>query len=149
MPDPRGEPETTMFDYLEKNVDYMHYLGKKGFEFVTSPRYRSRARVNSSVIRTQKANQQFNWNGDFVFEELNDDIHCEKVKKRGYLGEYGGKKGYVRQLTPKECANLMGFSSNFVIDVPTTQAYRQVGNSIVVNVLEAIVEQILKVETFE
>ena len=26
---------TTMFDYLEKDIPTKHYLGKKGFEFVT------------------------------------------------------------------------------------------------------------------
>ena len=56
-----------MFDYLDDDVEVKHYLGKKGFEFVTNPKYKNRARVNPEIIQTQKANQQFNWNGDFVF----------------------------------------------------------------------------------
>lgn len=34
----------------------------------------------------------------------------------------------------------MGFSDSFKIVVPNVPAYRQIGNSIVVNVLEAILE---------
>lgn len=149
MPEPLGELTTTMFDYLEKEIHHLHYLGQKGFNFVTNPKYKNRARVNSPIIRTQKANQQFNWNGDFVFEEESDIVHNELIKKRGYLGDYNNRRGYIRQLTPKECAKLMGFSNDFVIDAPTMHAYRQVGNSIVVNVLEAIVKEILRVESFE
>ena len=39
----------------------------------------------------------------------------------------------------------MGFSDTFKIVVPNVPAYRQAGNSIVVNVLEAIFKEILKV----
>ena len=57
-----------------RKVDPKHYLGQKGFEFVTAPKYRNRARVNPEIIQTQKANQQFNWNGDFVFVPLAEVI---------------------------------------------------------------------------
>ena len=47
-----------------------------------------------------------------------------------------------RRLTPRECARLMGFdrpkSSNFVIPVSDTQAYRQFGNAVVVPVVQAV-----------
>lgn len=43
-----------------------------------------------------------------------------------------------RRLTPRECANLMGFPSDFVIPVSDTQAYKQFGNSVVVPVVTAI-----------
>ena len=47
--------QTEMKDYLEKDIEARHYLGKKGFEFVTNPKYRNRARVNSKIIQTRKA----------------------------------------------------------------------------------------------
>ena len=90
---------TTMFDYLEAKVDTKHYLGKKGFEFVTNPKYINRARVNSKIIRTQKANQQFNWNGDFVFEELDRKKHTPDILQRAYIGKWEGKTGVCRQLS--------------------------------------------------
>ena len=135
---------TTMFDYLEPKVETKHYLGKKGFEFITNPKYRNRAKINSNIIRTQKANQQFNWNGDFVFEELNEIKHTPEVLKRAYVGKWKNKRGVCRQLSYRECLRLMGFSDSFKIVVPNVPAYRQAGNSIVVNVLEAIVKEIMK-----
>lgn len=139
----------TMFDYLEKNVDPKHYLGKKGFEFVTNPKYKNRARVNKDIIQTEKANQQFNWNGDFVFEELNKVENNKEIMDRAYVGTFEGKKGVIRQLSYRECMRLMGFSDEYKIVVPNVPAYRQAGNSIVVNVMEEVIKEILKVVSFD
>lgn len=141
--------ETTMFDYLEPSVDPKHYLGKKGFEFVTNPRYKNRARVNHKVIQTEKANQQFNWNGDFVFEELDSKKHTPKILERAYVGSWNGKRGVCRQLSYRECMRLMGFPDSYKIVVPNVPAYRQAGNSIVVNVLEAVVSEIIRTGVFD
>lgn len=143
--------QTEMKDYLEKDIEARHYLGKKGFEFVTNPKYRNRARVNSKIIQTEKANQQFNWNGDFVFEPLSS-IEKRKNKaailNRAYISNWNGQQGAIRQLTHRECLRLMGFSDTFKIVVPNVPAYRQAGNSIVVNVLEALFDQIFKAVDF-
>lgn len=40
-----------------------------------------------------------------------------------------------RRLTPRECARLMGFPDTFRIPVSDTRAYKQFGNSVVVNVM--------------
>lgn len=138
--------ETTMFDYLEPKPEVRHYLGKKGFEFVTNPKYEGRARVNKNVIQTQKANQQFNWNGDFVFEKLAHVQKNKEILNRAYVGEWNGEKGVIRQLTYRECLRLMGFADTFKIITPNVWSYRHAGNSIVVNVLENIVKKILEVE---
>lgn len=135
---------TTMFDYLEKDIPTKHYLGKKGFEFVTNPHYKNRARVNRKIIQTQKANQQFNWNGDFVFEPLDPIKHNQEILDRAFVGTYEGQVGVARQLTHRECMRLMGFPDSYKIVVPNIWAYRQAGNSIVVNVLEAITREVLK-----
>lgn len=143
------ELKTTMFDYLEDEpVATKHYLGKKGFEFVTNPKYKNRARINVDVIQTQKANQQFNWNGDFVFVPFDKVKDNKEIMNRAYVGEWNGQKGVVRQLTYRECMRLMGFSDKYKITVPNVPAYRQAGNSIVVNVLEALVKEIMKVVDF-
>ncbi len=48
-----------------------------------------------------------------------------------------------RRLTPRECARLMGFSERFKIVVSDTQAYRQFGNSLVVQVAAEIAKAIV------
>ena len=130
-------------DFYEINIPVKFYLKEKGFKFVTSPKNRGRAKINSNIIRTQKRNQQFNWNGDFVFEEL--DKVSREVKEVAYVGVYNGKKGVARKLTPRECHRLMGFGDDFIIDEHDVDAYKQSGNSIVVNVLSELVKEIMKV----
>lgn len=48
----------------------------------------------------------------------------------------------IRKLTPRECMRLMGFRDDFKIAVPDTAAYMEAGNSIVVDVLIAILKQL-------
>jgi len=43
-----------------------------------------------------------------------------------------------RRLTPRECARIMGFSDNFKMPVSDHQAYRQLGNSVVVPIVKKI-----------
>jgi DNA (cytosine-5)-methyltransferase 1 len=53
----------------------------------------------------------------------------------------------IRKLTPKECWRLMGFDDEDIEKAAkvnsNTQLYKQAGNSIVVNVLEAILTNLL------
>ena len=51
-------------------------------------------------------------------------------------------KGRFRKLTPRECLRLMGFDDSFRIVVSDTAAYKQAGNSIIVDVLMALLKQI-------
>lgn len=54
----------------------------------------------------------------------------------------------IRRLTPKECWRLMGFDDEDYEKAAkvnsNTQLYKQAGNSIVVNVLESILKNLLK-----
>lgn len=51
-------------------------------------------------------------------------------------------QGWFRKLTPRECLRLMGFDDNFQIVCSDTETYKQAGNSIVVDVLMALLRQI-------
>lgn len=61
-----------------------------------------------------------------------------------YGGGVGAKTGLylvddvVRKLSPRECARLQGFPEDFRIHPRPSQAYKQFGNSVSINVLEAI-----------
>ena len=53
----------------------------------------------------------------------------------------------IRKLTPRECFRLMGFTDadfDRIQGISNTQLYKMAGNSIVVNVLEAIFKQLFK-----
>lgn len=50
-----------------------------------------------------------------------------------------------RRLTPRECARLMGYPDNYIIEsVSEVQAYRQCGNSVIVPLITAVSEQLVK-----
>lgn len=184
--------EYKMQDFLEDYTDSKYYLKEKGIKFVTSSKNKNKryTQINGDVMLCQKANQQFNWHGDFVFESVNasdfDDFifDVNLVEEKYYLSDKvrnyvlaGGtknfktstktdleiarpllqtmhkmhragvdnyvthNKGRIRKLTPRECARLMGFKDSFKIVVSDTQMYRQAGNSIVVDVLIALLKQ--------
>lgn len=143
----KRELTKTIFDFLDENVDSKYYLGQKGFEFVTT--HPSRAQVSEPIMRTQKANQQFNWNGDFIFVPLYKVAQNQKIMQRAYVSEWNGQRGVIRQITPRECLRLMGFKDDFKIVMNDTNMYRQSGNSIVVNVLMELVKSIEKTGVWE
>lgn len=57
--------------------------------------------------------------------------------------------GKVRMLTERECHRLMGFTDDYKIVVSKGQAYKQAGNSIVVDVMIAILTSIFKTGVFD
>lgn len=186
--------EHSMQDFLEDYTDSKYFLKEKGIKFVTSSKNRQKryTQINGDIMLCQKANQQFNWHGDFVFElAVNSNQFDEFVfnvndveekyylsdKVRNYVLAKGTKnfktstetdlaiarpllqtmhkmhragvdnyvthnQGRIRKLTPRECLRLMGFRDDFKIVVSDTQTYRQAGNSIVVDVLIALLKQI-------
>lgn len=130
----------TLEDLLEKEVDNKYYLPEKGFKRVIDPNQIKHVALNGKIARCQVACQQYNWFGDMRFEpavpeRLEND-------KRIYKGYYKGTRGVARCLTPRECLRLMGFDDTFKIVVPDQHMYRQVGNSIAVNVMMEVVKQI-------
>ena len=184
--------EHKMQDFLEDYIDSKYYLKEKGVKFVTSSKNRKKryTQINGDIAICQKANQQFNWHGDFIYENQNEQEFSEfifdvnEVEEKYYLSDKiktyvlaGGtknfktstktdlevarpllqsmhkmhragvdnyvthNKGRIRKLTPKECLRLMGFGDGFKQIVSDTQMYRQAGNSIVVDVLIAILKE--------
>ena len=49
--------------------------------------------------------------------------------------------GQVRRLTPVECERLQGFPDGWTEGVSDTQRYKQLGNAVTVNVIQAIGEK--------
>lgn len=79
-----------MQDLLLDNVAEKYYLGQKGIDFVTSEKNirKQFTQINGEIMLCQKANQQFNWHGDFVFEEMNfEDIEGEDVEEKYFLSD--------------------------------------------------------------
>ena len=62
----------------------------------------------------------------------------------GVFAKTGGYliNGRPRKLHPRECARIMGYPDSYVICESTSQAYKQFGNSVVIDVLQLIAKQI-------
>lgn len=134
-------------EYLEPApIDNKYYLGRKGFEWITTPsKNLRRSRVNQDVIGCETANQQDNWIGDFRVEHPEQRHYDDE---RIYVGKYDFNDGngmvdaVGRKMTPRECMNLMGFDDSFKIAVADGIAYRHAGNSIVVPVLKELIKSL-------
>lgn len=99
--------EKVMKDFLVDNVSGKYYLNEKGVRFVTDNKNLEKrwTQVDGKIQLCQKKNQQFNWHGDFVFVEENNDMEktmqdlekyflSEKVKK--YVLATGTKGFYSK-----------------------------------------------------
>ena len=145
---PKPEPlKRTNKDFLDNTTPAKYYLGQKGFEFVTT--HPTRAQIGRTIQKCQKANQQFNWNGDFIFEPLDPKKHNQEILNRAYVGNWNGTFGVIRMYTPRECLRLMGFPDTFMMPHNDTIMWRQSGNSIVVDVLIKLVQQLIKTGIFD
>ncbi len=56
---------------------------------------------------------------------------------KGEINPYG-----IRKMTPREWARLQGYPDSFALPLADTHLYKQLGNSVTVNVIEAIAEKI-------
>ena len=105
---------------------------KEYTNFYTIPRGSDGKLINGSYNRVWKK------------EKYVGTINLTKITEIGQLMEQGL---IIRKLTPKECWRLMGFDDEDFEQASqfnsNTQLYKQAGNSIVVNVLEAILRKLL------
>ncbi len=115
FPEPIGLDGKTMKDFLRDNVSGKYYLPTKCVDFVTSDKNLTKryTQIDGDIALCQKKNQQFNWHGDFVFEEENTDKEktmqdlekyflSEKVRK--YVLATGTKGFYSRPETDLDIA---------------------------------------------
>jgi len=125
--------KTTVGDILEKNVSKDYTISKKLWD---------------GHKRRKKEHQlKGNGFGYGLFEK--HSAHTNTISARYYKdGSEAlisrGKNKLPRKLTERECARLQGFPDHFKIPVSRNQAYKQFGNSVPVNVVEAICERMLK-----
>jgi DNA (cytosine-5)-methyltransferase 1 len=104
--------------YEPKEIDSKYYLSDKVEKYVTATgtkNFYSKPKLDLDVARP-----------------LLSTMH--KMHRAG-VDNYVTHSGRIRKLTPRECLRLMGFDDRFKIVVSNTQMYKQAGNSIVVNIL--------------
>ena len=125
---PKKKPlKKTVQDLLEKNVDSKYFLSEKILPTILSDGtggYNAKSEIDLKVARPL----------------------CATMAKmhRACQDNYVTQNGKVRRLTPRECARLQGFNDKFKIPVSDSQAYKQFGNAVTVDVAKAVAKQVKK-----
>lgn len=149
----------SMRDFLESSCAFGHFnYGENGELLLDN----ISGEVDPKYILTPKLHRYVMKGGTKTFyqkPEINKEIGRTLLKTMGnhhragvdnYVSEdFSQDLGSVRILTEREALRLMGFTDDFKIVVSRSQAYKQAGNSIVVDVLMNIIKEILKVEKFK
>ena len=113
------------FIFDVRDVEEKYYLSEKVKNYVLTPgtkNFKTSTETDLDVARP-----------------LLQSMH--KMHRAG-VDNYVTHKGRIRKLTPRECLRLMGFKDSFQIVVSDTSMYQQAGNSIVVDVLIALLKQL-------
>ena len=118
------EPDFDEFIFDVRDVEEKYYLSEKVAKYVLS-----------SGTKNFKTSTETDLD---IARPLLQSMH--KMHRAG-VDNYVTFKGRIRKLTPRECHRLMGFTDDYKIVVSDTSAYQQAGNSIVVDVLIALLKQ--------
>ncbi|MGI6210069.1 MAG: DNA cytosine methyltransferase [Bacilli bacterium] len=110
------------------------YLSEKLLKYVLSPGTKNFYHPNGNKIDLPIARAILSTQGN---------------SHRSSVNNYVTTDGRIRALDPRESLRLMGFPDTFKITVSKAQSYKQSGNSIVVDVLIALMESILKTGVFK
>jgi DNA (cytosine-5)-methyltransferase 1 len=143
-------------DVLENDVDDKYFLSqtmisgfmkhnenhnKKGTGFIFEPKNEDEIanclRANASLCATDNTLKVKSANAK-GYEEATEGDSKAGTRNPPLVG-YDYK---IRRLTPRECFRLMDFPDSFTWTVSDSQAYKQAGNSIVVNVLYKILKNL-------
>ncbi len=122
----KQELTLTLQDLLEQDVDDKYFLSATILPTILSNGtggYKAKSEIDLPIARPL----------------------CATMAKmhRACQDNYVTQKGRVRRLTPRECARLQGFDDSFIIPVSDSQAYKQFGNAVTVNVAFAVAKQIM------
>ena len=98
--------EITMQDLLEDVVEGKYFLPEKGIKFATNEKNLKKryTQINGEIALCQKANQQFNWHGDFVTSTPNMNKYYLSESVKNYVLASGTKDFYSKPETDLEIA---------------------------------------------
>lgn len=135
-----------MFHYPQGHIDESVCVGKILEKNVSESFTISDKLYQGHLSRKKMHEQKGNGFGFCVFNE--DSKHTNTISARYYKDGsealISQKNKNPRMLTPRECARLQGFPEDFIIPVSNSQAYKQFGNSVCINVIDAVAKEMVK-----
>ena len=143
-----------MFDFMVDNCAFGHFLSNKDGNLIVE---KVKGRVDEKYFLTPLLYAYVMRSGTKTWHQkpvINMPIARTILKTMGnrhragvdnYFSNDGSVElGKVRMLTEREAHRLMGYTDDYKIVVSRSQAYKQAGNSIVVDVMMEIIKEILK-----
>lgn len=131
--------EKTTFDLLDEKVDKKYFLSYKILPTILSDgsgNYKSKSEINLSIAKPLTATMH-------KMHRANQDNYFEDFASRALFEDTVDKPiSAIRRLTPNECRKLQGFPDDWKIVVSDTQAYKQFGNAVTVNVAYSLAKSI-------
>lgn len=125
--------ERTLRDILEPEVDGKYTLSDKLWNYLQAYAEKHRAKGNGFGYGLADLNG------------VSRTLSARYYKDGSEILIPQGEGKNPRKLSPRECARLMGYPDKYRLDqVSDVQAYRQCGNSVVVPLITAVSEQIIK-----
>lgn len=157
---PKQPLKLKLKDMLEDEADKKYYLSDKMIKYIsatgTANFKNPDCKINLDIARPLTTDQNKRaGTTNYLSDDLpsNYDLSIPIKKEMMSTLKTSPDIGYVttnlriRKLTPKECWRLMGFDDEDFEKASqvnsATQLYKQAGNSIVVNVIEAIYDNLL------
>jgi DNA (cytosine-5)-methyltransferase 1 len=127
------EATRTIGEILDTNIDPKYTLSDKLWTYLQAYAEKHRAKGNGFGYGL------VNLNG------ITRTLSARYYKDGSEILIPQGEGKNPRRLSPRECARLMGYPDEYRLDqVSDVQAYRQCGNSVIVPLVTAVSEQILK-----
>jgi len=145
---PQGvDLKTNVHSILEKEVSSEHYLQRDDIDIYKDPNIPPDLFGNFPQRPLQIGKVNKGGQGERIYSEFG-----HAVTQAATTGGPGGSTGLyfvdgkVRKLSPKESSRLQGFPEEFKPHPRRAQALKQIGNSVVINVLQGIIKQLIDLE---
>ena len=120
-------------EILDPNIDPKYTLSDKLWQYLQNYAEKHRAKGNGFGF------------GLVDLDGITRTLSARYYKDGSEILIPQGEGKNPRRLSPRECARLMGYPDEYRIDrVSDVQAYRQCGNSVIVPLITAVSEQIIK-----
>lgn len=130
-------------DILEDNVDEKYFLSENLLNHFINNSKKQKENGNGFKVGDYRTDEGFRWrkdgNSPAIMAMMRD------TWKENFTGQNPpivSMEYKIRRLTPRECFRLMDFPDSFTWSCSDSQAYKQAGNSIVVNVLYKILKNL-------
>lgn len=129
--------KVTVQDLLDKNVDKKYFISKNMIKTILgegTKGYIVKPTIDTPICKTLTATMHK------MHRASQDNYFTDNENYKKYCDD---SKTNIRKLTPNECRKLQGFPSDWIQVVSDTQAYKQFGNAVSVDVAYEVARKLM------